>query len=100
MYSVDAIDRARPLLARWSAGERRDLAFLIGAALLLLLFGLGGRELWLPDEPRHAAIAEELRSFVHGWRGLVLLHLNGAVYTQKPPLFYWLAALAGRLRVA
>ena len=40
-------------------------------------------------------IAEELRSFQHGARGLWLLHLNGAAYTQKPPLYFWLAALAG-----
>ena len=31
----------------------------------------------------------------HGASGLVLLHLNGAPYTQKPPLYYWLAAGAG-----
>lgn len=30
-----------------------------------------------------------------GARGLVLLHLNGEPYTQKPPLYYWLAAAAG-----
>jgi len=30
-----------------------------------------------------------------GPAGLVLLHLNGEPYTQKPPLYYWLAAAAG-----
>ena len=30
-----------------------------------------------------------------GPSGLVLLHLNGEPYTQKPPLYYWLAAAAG-----
>ncbi len=24
-----------------------------------------------------------------------MLHLNGEVYSQKPPLYFWLAALAG-----
>jgi len=65
------------------------------AALVLLLTGLGARDLWAPDEPRLAAVAEEMRSMEHGPGGLVLLHLNGVPYSQKPPLYYWLAALAG-----
>ena len=71
--------------------ERRVLA----ASALLLFLGLGWTDFWPPDEPRAGAVAEEMRSFVHGWLGLVVPHLNGAVYTQKPPLFYWLAALGG-----
>jgi len=70
------------------------LALLLGVVLLYGA-GLGARDLWAPDEPRYGAIAEELRSFRHGARGLVLLHLNDVPYTQKPPLYFWLAALAG-----
>jgi 4-amino-4-deoxy-L-arabinose transferase-like glycosyltransferase len=40
-------------------------------------------------------VAEELRSFRHGAAGLALLHLNGEAYTQKPPLYFWAAALMG-----
>ena len=65
------------------------------AAAALFLVRLGATDLWAPDEPRYAQIAEEIRSFEHGARGLWLLHLNGAAYTQKPPLYFWLAALAG-----
>lgn len=61
----------------------------------MLFFRLGATDLWAPDEPRFAAIAEELRSFEHGPAGLVVLHLNSAPYTQKPPLYYWMAALLG-----
>lgn len=74
---------------------RRSLVVLVAACAVLFGIGLGGRDLWAPDEPRYAAIAEELRSFRHGPRGLVLLHLNDAPYDQKPPLYFWLAALAG-----
>ncbi len=70
------------------------VAGLVAAALLFGL-GLGRLDLWAPDEPRYGAIAEELRSFRHGGAGLVLLHLNDVPYTQKPPLYFWLAALAG-----
>jgi 4-amino-4-deoxy-L-arabinose transferase-like glycosyltransferase len=67
------------------------------AAAALLLPGLGALDLWAPDEPRYGQIAEELRSFEHGARGLWLLHLNDEPYTQKPPLYFWLAALAGAI---
>ncbi len=56
---------------------------------------LGATDLWTPDEPRYAQVAEEMRSMQHGPSGLVLLHLNDEVYTQKPPLYYWLAAAVG-----
>jgi len=75
-------------------GRRWLLALLLGVCLLYGA-GLGRIDLWAPDEPRYGAIAEELRSMRHGATGLVLLHLNDTPYTQKPPLFFWLAALAG-----
>ena len=73
----------------------RERLLVLGAAALLFLPGLGRLGLWAPDEPRYGQVAEELRSFVHGRDGLVLLHLNGAPYDQKPPLYFWAAALAG-----
>ncbi len=71
------------------------VAGVVLAAALLLLPGLGAIGLWAPDEPRYAQVAEEVRSFEHGARGLLVMHLNGAVYDQKPPLYFWTAALAG-----
>ena len=65
------------------------------AAAVLLLAGLGQLGASAPDEPRYLQVAEEMRSLQHGPSGLVLLHLNGAVYDQKPPLYYWLAGLLG-----
>lgn len=76
------------------AGPRLSFAVLAATALLLLT-GLGWIDADAPDEPRALQIAEEMRSFEHGRSGLVLLHLNGEVYTQKPPLYYWLAVAAG-----
>ena len=76
------------------AGPRLSLAVLAATACLLLP-GLGWIDADAPDEPRALQIAEELRSFEHGPTGVVLLHLNGEVYDQKPPLYYWLAAATG-----
>jgi 4-amino-4-deoxy-L-arabinose transferase-like glycosyltransferase len=65
------------------------------AAAVLLLAGLGATDVNAPDEPRYAQVAEEVRSMDHGVLGLVVMHLGGEVYTQKPPLYFWLAALVG-----
>ena len=70
-------------------------AALLLAATLLYCTGLDATDLWAPDEPRYGQIAEEVRSMQHGPAGLVLLRLNGEPYTQKPPLYYWLAAFGG-----
>ena len=70
-------------------------ALFLGAAALLLFTELGALEASAPDEPRYLQISDEVRALENGPRGLVLLHLNGEPYTQKPPLYYWLAAAAG-----
>jgi 4-amino-4-deoxy-L-arabinose transferase-like glycosyltransferase len=73
-------------------------ALVLAAAAVLLLAGLGRLDADAPDEPRTLQIAEEMRSVEHGATGFVVLHLNGEVYTQKPPLYYWLAAGVGAVR--
>jgi len=78
-----------------AATSRRTRTLVLLGAALLLLAGLGRVGAWAPDEPRYLQVAEELRSLRHGPAGLVLLHLNDRPYDQKPPLYFWLAALAG-----
>ena len=96
MHLPAGIAAARARLERaWGSSEALALVLVLLAAAALLFVALGNHDFWRPDEPRYGAIAEELRSFVHGWRGLVLLHSNGVAYTQKPPLFFWLGALFG-----
>ena len=56
---------------------------------------LGARRAALPPGRRGDALAGSTAP-----EGLVLLHLNGEPYDQKPPLYFWLAALAGRARRA
>ncbi|MDP6977563.1 MAG: glycosyltransferase family 39 protein [Myxococcota bacterium] len=72
--------------------ERRLFALLLCAATLMFSFGLGATDLWAPDEPRFAAVAEEVRQLEHGAESLVVLRLAGEPYTQKPPFYYWLVA--------
>ncbi len=54
---------------------------------------MGRWDLWNPDEPRYAQVAREMLD-----RGdWILMHLNGSVYGDKPPLFFWLIALSSYL---
>ena len=52
-------DRVLPALMSVRVGQ----ALVLVAAAGLLLTGLDGTGLWAPDEPRYAAVAEELRAF-------------------------------------
>lgn len=79
--------------------KRREW-LVVALAALLWLPALSTRELWSPDEPRIAQVAEELRASV--WRdgetdftSALVLKLNGAPYSQKPPLYYWVTAALG-----
>lgn len=79
---------ARPRRAEWAV---------LALAALLWLPTLSGRDLWSPDEPRIAQVSEELRTAVarDGLGAAWVLQLNGAPYSQKPPLYYWTAAALG-----
>ena len=67
--------------------------FLLGFCLVIFFLNLGQWDLWNPDEPRYAEVAREM---VKGgdW---ILLHLNGRIYPDKPPLFFWLIAFSSFL---
>lgn len=77
--------------------RRRDLLLLALLAALLFLPGLGRRDLWNPDEARYVEVAREMRLL----GTYAVPHLNGRVYSEKPPLLFWLidlsAFVTGRL---
>ncbi len=70
---------------------RREYVFAVIAIGIALFFSnLGGRDLWEPDETRYAVVAREMKE-TGNW---ILPHLNGEVYAEKPPLFFWLVNLS------
>ncbi|HYN22020.1 MAG TPA: glycosyltransferase family 39 protein [Thermoanaerobaculia bacterium] len=69
-----------------TADVRRDLAVLVLLGAVLFFPGLGRRDLWNPDEARYAEVAREMRDS----GSYAIPRLNGNVYTQKPPLLFWL----------
>ena len=66
------------------------IALLISISAAILLSNVSLRDLWDPDETRYAVIAREMK--VSGdW---ILPHLNGSVYAEKPPFFFWVLNLS------
>ncbi len=69
---------------------RKNELWLAAAALLTLAAGLGLRDPWAPDEPRYALIAAEMLES-GDWS---VTRLGGVIYAQKPPIYFWLLAVA------
>ncbi|MCB1057900.1 MAG: phospholipid carrier-dependent glycosyltransferase, partial [Acidobacteria bacterium] len=74
--------------------EKSRATVATGLALLgivaLFLVGLGQASLFEPDEGRYAEIPREMLAS-GDW---VTPRLNGVLYFEKPPLYYWLNAVA------
>lgn len=70
--------------------QRHYPVILIVLGIALFFVNLGGWDLWDPDEPRYAQVAREMRESGE-W---ILPHLNGTVYCDKPPFFFWMAAVS------
>ena len=70
-----------------------QVALLVGLCFVIYFVNLGQWDLWNPDEPRYAEVSREM---VNGgdW---ILMHRNGALYTDKPPLFFWAIAFSSFL---
>jgi len=65
--------------------SRRAVALFFLSVAVIYYAGLGTLPLLEPDEGRYAEIPREMLA-----RGdFVTPHLNGVVYLEKPPLFYW-----------
>jgi len=82
---------------RWlrvGAGQERDVRLdclvLGGLSLLLIATGIGLRDPWPADEPRFALVVRDMVA-TGDW---LIPRVGGEVYGDKPPLFFWLMALA------
>ena len=69
-------------------GTCRDVLLIAFAAGILFLPSLFTRELWNPDEPRYMEVGREMVLL----DDYLVPHLNGELYPDKPPMFFWLAA--------
>jgi 4-amino-4-deoxy-L-arabinose transferase-like glycosyltransferase len=70
----------------------------LGVAVALFVFSLGGpHDFSHIDEHRYAEISRVMAAPGGDW---LVPHLNRAIYHDKPPLFFWIAALAQRFGIA
>lgn len=70
--------------------EKYDLIWLGLLFGALYLFFLGTHPLFVPDEGRYAEIAREMLIT----KDFITPRLNGYIYFEKPPFFYWLSSLS------
>ena len=70
-----------------------QVGLLLAFCFALYFVNLGQWDLWNPDEPRYAQVTREMVSG-GDW---ILMHFNGKMYADKPPLFFWLIALSSAL---
>lgn len=71
---------------------RAFLDCLIILLFFILIYGLslGSYPIYSPDEARYSEIAFEMLH-THQW---LIPHLNGILFIDKPPLFYWLQSIS------
>jgi 4-amino-4-deoxy-L-arabinose transferase-like glycosyltransferase len=62
----------------------------LACILILFLYNLGSYPLFDPDEPRYAEASRQIALY-GDW---ITPHFNGLIRLEKPPFFYWLAALS------
>ncbi len=67
-----------------------DLGWILLAVLLLIASGYGLRDPWPADEPRFASLARDMVASGN-W---LFPRVGGDLYQDKPPVFFWLLALA------
>ncbi|MDY6862159.1 MAG: glycosyltransferase family 39 protein [Thermodesulfobacteriota bacterium] len=61
---------------------------IIGLGIVIFFSNISGWDLWNPDEPRYAQVAKEMVETGE----FIVPHLNGDIYPDKPPIFFWIIA--------
>ena len=70
--------------------DKTSLLLVAGAALFIILFGIGGVPLLDPDEPVYAETAKEMLQT----GDFLSPRIFGDYWYDKPPMYYWLVAIA------
>ncbi len=70
--------------------EEKSIAIIVVIAIITIFFGIGGVPLLDPDEPVYAETAREMLFE----RDLLSPRIFGDYWYDKPPMYYWLVALA------
>ncbi len=73
--------------------NKHPLIILILLWFLFIALPIGNRGLWAPDEPRYLQVAWEMSQS----KSYLIPVMNGEIYAEKPPLFFWLTILLSKL---
>jgi len=73
--------------------NKYPLIILILLWFLFIALPIGNRGLWAPDEPRYLQVAWEMSQS----KSYLIPVMNGEIYAEKPPLFFWLTLLLAKL---
>src|SRR5215210_4540361 len=92
LRSMSIASPAEPVAAGvQSISTRWRWALLVGSFVVTLMF-LGNPAVTRSQEAR---VLETAREMMHsGWRGWLIPRLNDTLRLEKPPLAYWLSAVA------
>ena len=73
--------------------SKHPLVVLVLLWFLFIAWPIGDRGLWAPDEPRYLQVAWEMSQ-----AGSYLIPImNGEIYAEKPPLYFWLTILFSKI---
>ncbi len=73
--------------------DKHPLIALVLIWLLFIALPIGNRGLWAPDEPRYTQVAWEMSRA----NSYLIPIMNGEIYAEKPPLFFWLTILVAKI---
>ena len=73
--------------------DKHPLIILILIWFLFIALPIGNRGLWAPDEPRYVQVAWEMSRS----QSYLIPLMNGEIYAEKPPLFFWLTILFAKI---
>jgi 4-amino-4-deoxy-L-arabinose transferase-like glycosyltransferase len=88
----ETIDHSRSAPLHKLSSDFLNISILVLAGAIILFINIGGWDLWNPDEPRYAQVAREMMQTGN----YLVPHINSEIYPDKPPVFFWLIALASK----
>ena len=73
--------------------NKHPLTTLVILWFVFIAWPIGNRGLWAPDEPRYLQVAWEMSRSP----SYLIPVMNGEIYAEKPPLFFWLSILFSKI---
>lgn len=73
--------------------SKHPLIVLVLLWFLFIAWPFGNRGLWAPDEPRYLQVAWEMSKA----ESYLIPIMNGEIYAEKPPLYFWLTILFSKV---